>query len=59
MQEFLRYQAQQAFLHLVDVLAGRYTRAVGDAKDVCVDGDGRLAEGGVEDDVGCLASNAG
>ena len=44
---------------LVDILAGRQTRAIANAKDVRVDGERLLAEGGVEHDVRGLASDSG
>jgi hypothetical protein len=44
---------------LVDSLAGRETGAVADSEYVGVDGEGFLAECGVEDDVGGLAADAG
>ena len=40
-------------------LARREARAVGDAEEMGVDRDGRLAEGRVEDDVGRLAADPG
>ena len=43
----------------VDRFAGREAGAVADSEDVGVDCEGFLAERGVEDDVGCLATDAG
>ena len=57
--ELLRHHPQQTLFDLVDVLAGCDAGAVGDAKDMGIDGNGRLAEGGVEDDIGRLASDPG
>ena len=48
--------------HLLDLergLAGSEAGAVADAEEMGVDGDGRLAEGDVEDDIGGLAADAG
>src|SRR4029079_136999 len=48
--------------HLLDLgrgLAGSEAGAVADPEQMGVDGDGRLAEGGVEDDIGGLAADAG
>ena len=50
---------EQFIFHLGHCLARRQTDAVGDAEDVCIDGDGFLAEGGVEYHVGGLAADAG
>ena len=44
---------------LVDVLAGCEAGAVADAEDVSVDGEGFLAERGIENDVRGLAADAG
>src|SRR5690625_375316 len=49
----------QLVLHRAHGLAGRQAGAVGDAEDVRVHGNGRFAEGGVEDHVGGLAADAG
>jgi len=45
--------------NLVDRLPGREAGAVADAEDVGIDGEGLLAERGVEHDVGGLAADAG
>jgi CysZ protein len=48
--------------HLLDLgrgLAGSEAGPVADPEQMGVDGDGRLAEGGVEDDIGGLAADAG
>ena len=44
---------------IVDGLARRETRAVADAENMSVDRERFLAEGGVEDDIGRLAADAG
>jgi len=44
---------------LLDTLAGGEDGAVADTEAMGVDGEGLLAEGGVEDDVGGLAADAG
>ena len=56
--ERLRDDLFELRLDFVDVLAGREAGAVADAEDVGVDGEGLLAERGVEDDVGGLSSDA-
>ena len=57
--EFVRREFRSSrCLDLGHVLAWREAGAVGDAEDVRVDRDHRLAEGGVEHDVGGLASDA-
>src|SRR5690554_7861384 len=53
--ELLRHVAQQLLLHFDHVLALGDAGAVGDPEDMGVHGDGGLAEGGVENDVGGLA----
>ena len=57
--ERLRHDFLELGLHLVHGLAGSEAGAVANAEDVRVDRKGLLAEGGVEDDVGGLASDAG
>ena len=56
--EFVGYELEQALLDLVDVFAGGEAGAVGDAENMRVHGDGRLAESGVEYDIGGLAPHA-
>ena len=56
--EGLRDDLLELRFDLVDILAGSEAGAVADAEDVRVDGEGFLAEGGVEDDVGGLAADA-
>ena len=56
--EFVGDEFQEPLLDFVDVLAGREAGPVGDAEDVRVHGDRRLAEGGVQHDVGRLAPDA-
>ena len=57
--EGLRHDLFQLGLDVVDGLAGREAGAVADAEHMRVDGEGLLAEGGIEDDVCRLAANAG
>ena len=57
-QEFVGRELQQALLDFERIAARGEARAVRDAKDMRVDGDGALAECDVEDDVGRLASDA-
>ena len=57
--EGLRDDLFELRLDLVDRLAGREAGAIGDAEDVRVDGEGLLAERGVEDDVCRLAADTG
>ena len=57
--EGLRDDLLELRLDLVDGLPGCEARAVADAKDVGVDGERLLAEGGVKDDVGGLAADSG
>jgi len=45
-------------LHGAHRLASAKARAIGDAKDMRVDGDGGLAERGIEHDVGRFASHS-
>ena len=49
---------QQLMLHFLDILARGQAGAVGDPEDVGVHGDGGVAEGNVQDDVGGLAADA-
>ncbi len=58
-QEFRGDELQQFLFHFEHVLARCQSGAVGDAEDMRVDGDGRLAEGGVENDIGGLAADTG
>ena len=55
--ESLGYARKQAQLHFQRILAGREPGAVGDAKDVRIDGHGGRAEGHIHDDVRCFASH--
>jgi len=57
--EGLRNDFLELGFDLVDIRAGREAGAVADSEDVGVDCEGFLAERGVEDDVGCLATDAG
>ena len=56
--EWLRDNFFELRFDLIDCLSGRQSGAVADAKDVRVDGERFLAEGGIEDDVGGLTANA-
>jgi len=49
--EFLRYQLEQFFLNLQHRFAASNTSAVRHAKDVRIDRNGRLTEGGVKNDI--------
>src|SRR4051812_40930282 len=57
--EFGLGEFHEPVLHGPRVLARRDARAVGDAEDVRVDRDGRLAEGGIQHHVRGLAADAG
>ncbi len=57
--ELIRCDPLQPRLNLVHRLAGREAGAVRDPEDMCVDSDGRLAEGLVQHDIGRLAPHAG
>jgi hypothetical protein len=57
LQELLRYRLQQFAFDGQGRLAGGQPGAVGDAKDVRVDGDRGFAESGVENHVGRLATD--
>ncbi len=57
--EFFRGQAKEPFFDLERGLAGRNTGAVGDTKNMGIDRDCRFAESRVQNDVGCLAADAG
>jgi uncharacterized membrane protein len=54
---FRRHHPLQFHFHLERRLAGRQSGAVSDAEDVCIDGNRRLAESDVEDNVGGLAAD--
>src|SRR5580700_10241269 len=54
----LRHDFQQLHFDVERGLADRQPGAIANAEDVGVDGDGRLAEGDVEHDVGGLAADA-
>ena len=58
-QERFGHALEQAQLDLHRRLPDRQTGAVGNSKDVRVDGERRIAEGVVEDHVGGLAADAG
>ena len=58
-QEFFRDEFHQFVFHFAHVFARGEVHAVGDAEDVGVHGHHGLAEGGVEDDVGCFPPHAG
>ena len=58
-QKFFGHDAHQFIFYFAHVFAGGEVHAVADAKDVGVDGHHGLAEGGVEDDVGGFAADAG
>ena len=49
---------EQRFLNGEYVLAGRESRAIPDAEDMGVDGDGRMPKGGVENNVGGFPPDA-
>lgn len=55
---FVRRHPQQFLFDFNDCFAWRQTGAVAEAKNMRVDGDGGLAEGGVEYDISGLAANA-
>lgn len=55
----LRRDLHEPAFNLERRLAGAEPSSVGDAEDMGVDGYGRLAESGVEDDIGGLAPDAG
>ena len=38
---------------------GRHTGSISDPEYMRVDGDGRLAKGNIQHDIGCLSSNTG
>jgi hypothetical protein len=57
--EGLRNDLLELRLDLVDILARREAGAVANAEDMGVDREGFLTPGGVEDDVGGLAADAG
>src|SRR3982750_1636782 len=52
MQEFRWNKLKEFLLYHHDVLAGCDCGAVGDAKNMRVDGHGRLSEGNVQNDIG-------
>ena len=56
-QEALRNDLHELVLDLARRLAGRDAEAVCDAKHMRVDRERRLAEGGVEHDIGGLAAD--
>ncbi len=56
--EFVGDEFKQFLFYFDHIFPGCQTGAVADAEDVCVDGDGGLAEGGVEDHVGGFASHS-
>lgn len=53
-----RYHFQQLLFHFLNVLTGRKTRAVGDAENVCIDGNRWPAKGGVEYHIGGFTPDA-
>ena len=53
------HEPRQALLDCAHRATRGQAQAIGDPEDVGVDGDGRLPEGGVQDDVRGLASDAG
>ena len=58
LQVFRWGKPHQPLFHFPDGLAGGNAGPVGQAEDVGIDGDDRLAESGVEDYVGSLAAHA-
>ena len=56
---FRRHDAVELGLNLERRLAGRHAGPIADAKDVSIDGNGRLTEGDVEHHIGRLAADAG
>ena len=58
-QKAIRDDAHESVFDLARRFAGRDGEAVGDAEDVGVDGQRRLAEDGIEHHIGGLAANAG
>ena len=57
--EGLRHNLLEPGLDRIDILPGSKAGAVADTKDVSVDGESFLAEGGVEHDVGGLSAHSG
>ena len=57
--EFIRYQAQQVLLDFSHILAGCDSGPVGYPEDMGVDGNGWMAEGRVEYDIGCFTTHTG
>ena len=57
--EGLRHDLVELRLDGINGLAGRESGAVGDAKDMRVNGESLFAERGVEHDIGGFAANAG
>ena len=57
--EFCRDMLEQFLLHLVDILTGGKTGAVGNAENMGIYGYGGPAEGGIEHHVGGLAAHTG
>ena len=58
-QKAVRDDAHESIFDLARRFAGRDGEAVGDAEDMGVDGQRRLAEDGVEHHIGGLAANTG
>ena len=57
--KFFGHEFQQAKLHLDDVFARCDAGAIGDAEDMGIHCDRRLAEGGIQDDVRGLPADTG
>ena len=54
---FLRHLLEQFFLHGEYVFSRGQSRAIGHTEDMCIHGDRRMTEGGIENHVGGFASN--
>ena len=57
--EFVRHDLQQAQFYLERIFSRRQTRPVADAKQMRVDSDGGFTESIVQNNVRCLAADAG
>lgn len=56
---FIRRDSQQLLFDIDDGFSRGQTRSVAEPKNVCIDGDGRLAKGSVEHDIRRLAPYTG
>ena len=57
--KLIGHEFKQFLLHFQYIASGGDVGSVGDAEDVCIHGDGRVTKGGVKDDIGGLATDAG